>query len=63
MDEILTPADQAAISDLRGRGFVVIIWTPEEVGLADADDLEDVAIQRGNEYLSDFLEEDEEEEE
>lgn len=65
MDKHYTPAAQAAIDDLRSRGFVVILWTPEEIGDADASILEDVAITRGNEYLADHnpsIEEEEEEE-
>ena len=48
----MTDAQQAAINELRDAGYCVIIWTPEELGDADIDNLEDIVIERGNEYLS-----------
>lgn len=46
-------ADQT-VQALRDSGHLVIIWTPEEIGEADIDDLESVSIERGHAYLEDF---------
>lgn len=35
----------------RKEGFAVIIWTPEEVGDADPEELEDVSISFGSDWL------------
>lgn len=48
----MTEVEQAAVESLRSSGHVVIIWTPEEIGEADASTLEDISIERGSEYLS-----------
>lgn len=42
---------QAAIDALRAAGYVVIAWTPEEIGEKDPSTLEDMATQRGNLFL------------
>lgn len=42
------------VQELRDSGHLVIIWTPEEIGEADIDDLESVSIERGHTYLEDF---------
>lgn len=47
----ISEQEQAVINGLRGRGFCVVVWTPDEVGDADAGDLEDIVIERGNNYL------------
>ena len=39
------------VAELREAGHCVIIWTPDELGDADIGSLEDIVIQRGNEYL------------
>ena len=48
----MTEEEQAAVDQLRRKGYCVVIWTPEELGDADAGNLEDIVIERGNEYLS-----------
>ena len=48
----MTEEEQAAVDQLRRKGYCVVIWTPEELGDADAGNLEDIGIERGNEYLS-----------
>lgn len=45
------PLEQHTVAELRAEGYSVIIWTPEEIGGADIDQLEDLAISRGNDYL------------
>lgn len=49
---IYTETEQTVIDGLRSKGFVVVIWTPDEVGEANPDVLEDITISRGNDYLS-----------
>ena len=51
----MTEEEQAAVDQLRHKGYCVIIWTPEELGDADIDNLEDIVIERGNDYLSTVL--------
>jgi hypothetical protein len=47
----MTPAQQQAIYALRDEGYLVIIWTPEELGDIDASHIEDALIERGNEMI------------
>lgn len=42
---------------LRSRGFCVVVWTPNELGFASADDLEDAVTSYGND-MRDYLNED-----
>ena len=51
----MTEEEQAAVDQLRRKGYCVTIWTPEELGDADIDNLEDIVIERGNDYLSTVL--------
>lgn len=55
------PTSQQTVQQLLDSDHVVIIWTPEEVGEADPDDLESLCIQRGHAYLEDFKEPEEDE--
>ena len=48
----MTEEEQAAVDQLWHKGYCVVIWTPEELGNADVNHLEDIVIERGNEYLS-----------
>ena len=43
--------DKMTVAELREEGYCVIMWTPAEMGSASHSDLEDIVIQRGNEYL------------
>jgi hypothetical protein len=47
----MTPAQQQAIDTLRDEGYLVILWTPEELGDIDASHIEDALIERGNEMI------------
>lgn len=47
---------QQTVQQLRDSGHLVVIWTPEEIGTANESHLEDLVVQRGNEYLEDFQE-------
>jgi len=49
----MTFAEEQAIAALRDRGFVVVVWTPGEIGNADPDGLEDVTIERGWNFIAD----------
>lgn len=44
-------------------GYAITFWSPDEVGDASQERLTDLAIERGNEYLSDMGECSDEEEE
>ena len=46
-----TKEEQAGISSLRERGFAVIIWTPEEIGTNNIEELEEHSIRAGGEFL------------
>lgn len=41
------------VAELRAQGYLVIIWTPAELGETDASHMEDIVISRGNEFLTD----------
>jgi hypothetical protein len=47
----MTPAQQQAINELRDAGYLVIIWTPEELGDVDESHIEDALIERGNDMI------------
>ncbi len=40
-----------AILALRDLGCAVVVWTPEEIGNADPDELESIMIERGHIYI------------
>ena len=46
--------DKMTVAELREAGYCVVMWAPDELGDADIGDLEDIVIQRGNEYLEQF---------
>ena len=39
------------IREMRGDGYAVIVWTPDEMGDADPHWVEDCSISYGHEYL------------
>jgi hypothetical protein len=47
------------IHAMRDAGYLVIIWTPEELGDIDTSHVEDILIERGNEMIELLQEEDE----
>ncbi|UCV26743.1 hypothetical protein [Ferribacterium limneticum] len=51
----MTEAQRQAIKELRAAGFAVVIFYPDEVGDADASNLEEILVQRGNELLDEVL--------
>ena len=50
----MTPEQQKAIQELRHEGYAVIIWTPEEVGSASVNRLQDRSIELGWEIIEDL---------
>lgn len=48
---IYTPQQQEIIDELRVAGYLVVIWTPDELGDTDVGGMEDVVTQRGNEFI------------
>jgi hypothetical protein len=40
-----------AIRAMRDEGYLVIIWTPEELGDIDPGHMEDTLIERGNDMI------------
>ena len=47
----MTPEQQKAICTLRDEGYLVILWTPEELGDIETDYIEDRLIELGNEMI------------
>lgn len=52
-EDSVTAQEQKVLNDLRDRGFCVVIWCPSEVGECDSDTLEEIVIERGNNFLED----------
>ena len=42
---------QPTIQAMRDAGYLVIIWSPEELGDIDASHVEDMLIERGNDMI------------
>ena len=49
--DILSPEELAVLRALRARGWAVIVFTPEEVGDNDPEDVEGQAIAAANDWL------------
>jgi hypothetical protein len=47
------------IHAMRDAGYLVIIWSPEELGDVDASHIEDMLIERGNDMIEQLKGEDE----
>lgn len=47
----MNEAQRQAVNTLRDEGYLVIIWTPEELGDIDASHMEDMLIERGNDMI------------
>lgn len=43
-----------AINEMRDQGFAVIVWTPEEIGSASRDRIEERCIEFGNQVIEDL---------
>lgn len=42
------------IKSLRNNGYLIIIWTPEELMNINIDYLEDIIIEKGNDTIEHF---------
>jgi len=51
----MTEEQRMMIKELRHEGYAVVIFTPDEVGDADACNLEELLVQRGNDLLDEAL--------
>lgn len=47
----MTNEQLETIRQLRAEGYAVIIWSPEEIGDADIDELVGLSISIGSDYL------------
>ena len=52
----MKPEHQATIWAMRDAGYLVVIWTPEELGDIDASYVEDMIIERGNDMIEQLKE-------
>jgi hypothetical protein len=49
---IMTLKQEEAIATLRATGYCVIVFTPSELGDADASQLEELLVERGNHFIA-----------
>lgn len=54
IDDTLSPEELAVLRALRARGWAVAIFTPEEVGDTDPEDVEAQAIAAANDWLQEL---------
>jgi len=47
----MTDQQKQAVKELRDAGYGVIIWTPGELEWSSPNEIQDVCIAAGNEYL------------
>jgi hypothetical protein len=47
----MTPEQQKIIHALRDEGYLIIIWTPQELDGIDPSHIEDALIERGNDMI------------
>ena len=45
------------IRAMREAGYMVIVWTPDELGDTNTSHIEDMLIERGNDMIEQFKEE------
>lgn len=50
-DNILSPEELAVLRVLRARGWAVVVFSPDEVGDTDPEDVEGQMIAAGNDWL------------
>jgi len=50
----MTPEEKAVVSELRSRGYAVIIWTPEELAGASRKHVEDRSVELGWQVIDDL---------
>ncbi len=49
--DYLTHSERRVLSDLRNRGFAVIVWTPSELGSANPSRVQDRSIELGHDVI------------
>jgi hypothetical protein len=47
----MTELEKQVLRDLRSRGYLVVTWTPEEIGTANLRVLEDSVVEHGNRVI------------
>jgi hypothetical protein len=47
----VTDEQQRIIDTLRSQGYAIALFTPDELGVADAADMEDMMVEAGNSYI------------
>ena len=52
----MTEAEKQVLRDLRSRGYLVVTWTPEEIGTANFRVLEDSVVEHGNLVIEELTE-------
>lgn len=50
----MTPEQAEMVRQLRSEGYAVIIWTPEELGTASVNRVQDRSIELGHEIIEDL---------
>ena len=45
------------VRTMREAGYMVIVWTPDELGDTNTSHIEDMLIERGNDMIEQFKEE------
>ncbi|HDS0960456.1 TPA: hypothetical protein QDZ28_004209 [Pseudomonas putida] len=53
---LVSANQKQAISELREKGFAVVVFTPEELGCVCRDRLESRLVADGNEHIEDITE-------
>lgn len=54
----MTTDQQNVIHAMRDEGYLVILWTPAELGDIDVSHIEDMLIERGNDMIEQLQGED-----
>jgi len=47
----MTKIERQVLRDLRSRGYLVVVWTPEELGTANIRVVEDSVVTHGNQVI------------
>ena len=54
VSEGVTPNQLKVLKEMRDAGYAVIVWSPEELGSASPDKVQDRSIELGREVISDL---------
>lgn len=47
----MTPEQKSAIEQLRSEGYAVVVFNPEELKGTNADHLEEILVERGENFI------------